>query len=880
MADGFSNDWTFVEHKKKQELHQDKQNDRQKKPAFLRYCDQLNSQTEQYEQSTGNDVNGWIVMPDVNNVELDIKNVDLPQLKEPEYSYIGFNRAAVFSDKSDNMLMKEMRAKLKTYFENKETYDKQSKRMEFSDRSDVLEKCMTSLAAIQDLCEQYRQSSLTLNFKKQDKQKAKEAEQKLKEISELSSKVSAEMEKMSSTYFTAVEDEFSALGKQDAKLKKRFQEMFGEAPGENSINVKKDKMLNLDEWNKEFQLSDHEQKSAKDYLRFRCRIEGKKIASNPDHYNKTEQDLWNLIGEYSKIEDIGRQVSGNKKDKKEIGKYLSIQQREYDLYKAIREGLGKVLKDKGLAPDKKEMFMAVQKMIVHDTEGTLEYPKDKILDCTGIKTYRITNIKKDEMTDLAVEPVDRTKDPLFAHVPCLSDISQDLLGNCYLLASIADVVAESPETITGMFKDEGKNAVVRLYHRKTVTDPENPSAGAKEIMEPVYIRIKKTFDKKISQGALWVNLLCKAYAVYIQTYDLKSFYGNSVEKSIKMMKDRKSLDDPRMLDYGFINNGGTGMDALPILTGKVSSQQMAIGGQVFKAGDPKAIITEEYKKKRITFDTSADLTQQYKFKDQKTAVFEYNKATYIYHKDSHKGLIPSKKPKWNDGDRISYLMNFSVGADIILNEAKSGLELHEVLKEPKVVEKKIRELKVNDQLNSIIAFCQVMLQKAGNDVNPTVIFDRLKDDAIRTLKEGCESAKRMTKEEEKKSEFFTGEYTDEALAAYKKILEMKSKGLMIIANTRSNLGKKKSLSGKETEGVGVVSTHGYSVLGVKKMKYNGKTVLMVRVRNPWGHYTTSYRRNSKGKIEAVTEQRADNGEFLMELTHFVQNVSAIEGTAV
>ena len=135
---------------------------------------------------------------------------------------------------------------------------------------------------------------------------------------------------------------------------------------------------------------------------------------------------------------------------------------------------------------------------------------------------RVKFVDDESFHDVKVDPVtnrvtdngkygmiDRREEPLFAHDPCVSDISQGEVGDCYFLATIAAICDREPDFIRKMMKDNGDGTVtVRFYDEKN----------------PVYVSVKKTVPintntksptfgiDKFSRGALWVQMLEKAYA--------------------------------------------------------------------------------------------------------------------------------------------------------------------------------------------------------------------------------------------------------------------------------------------------------------------------------------------------------------------------------
>ena len=113
----------------------------------------------------------------------------------------------------------------------------------------------------------------------------------------------------------------------------------------------------------------------------------------------------------------------------------------------------------------------------------------------------------DENSIKPYETIDKRNEPLFAHEPCIGDVVQGRLGDCYAIASIATVVEKDPEAIKKMMKDNGDTVTVRFYG----------SNG-----KPVYVTVDKTIPKykdknnveseRFAKGALWVQMIEKAFA--------------------------------------------------------------------------------------------------------------------------------------------------------------------------------------------------------------------------------------------------------------------------------------------------------------------------------------------------------------------------------
>ena len=97
---------------------------------------------------------------------------------------------------------------------------------------------------------------------------------------------------------------------------------------------------------------------------------------------------------------------------------------------------------------------------------------------------------------------DRRDDVLFPHEPSPYDVSQGCIGNCYFVATLSEIAAKHPEKIKEMIRDNRDGtATVRFYHYKNSR------------MEPFYVTVDKYFTDGQAEGALWVQVIERAWAV-------------------------------------------------------------------------------------------------------------------------------------------------------------------------------------------------------------------------------------------------------------------------------------------------------------------------------------------------------------------------------
>lgn len=127
-----------------------------------------------------------------------------------------------------------------------------------------------------------------------------------------------------------------------------------------------------------------------------------------------------------------------------------------------------------------------------------------------------------QLSDLHMES--RRSDPLFTHVPTITDIKQGHLGDCYLLTALSSIVSTAPQTIQDMMKDNGDGTITIAFYKPvetetTATVDGQPATTTTTTRKRQYVTVTKDVPKlkggadAFAKDILWVQLFEKAYAV-------------------------------------------------------------------------------------------------------------------------------------------------------------------------------------------------------------------------------------------------------------------------------------------------------------------------------------------------------------------------------
>ena len=488
------------------------------------------------------------------------------ELERPKFKkHIGFSRMYTEIEEKDSSRMKLIRTTMGRYFDYKEML--KDDKLDADDRQWILEQCMETLKKISAACDKYKSHRFFYAGRKRGKERKKDVDQ-------LKKKALEELEQAKVKYVRFM-DRKKKPDTAERKPVTKNDVIKLEAAGGTGGLLDLSKLDMMED-------ADRDMYAQKHHMAIRSELDIK----NTD-LTAEEKELLKKINEYSNIRITASNVQhmgystyfGENAGRKKLA-------REAVLMKEIAKQLDEMEKSGKLTGKKEEIFGLYRKNFCGLKNGALKIPEKlesyQIEDYSKNAAYHDSTMTKKEVIDekgdkninaefkeRKIKIKDRSADPLFPHEPCVSDIVQDGMGNCFLLAAIAELVAKDKDAITNMMYDDGKIVTVRLYEKR--------GSGNTVSMSPRYVKVDKKVCEETARDALWVQILCKAYAAFVKDYQVNEKHTNAV----KVLRDHYlGYDEENVIDYSFISNGGLTHEVFPALTGEVPREFEKVLGSV------------------------------------------------------------------------------------------------------------------------------------------------------------------------------------------------------------------------------------------------------------------------------------------------------------
>ncbi len=283
------------------------------------------------------------------------------------------------------------------------------------------------------------------------------------------------------------------------------------------------------------------------------------------------------------------------KNGKKYGKLKKTEKKTHEEATALLNA-DKLLKERlDLLPEnevskEKEVLEKYIKRIDEITSGRLTVPKQgpNVITVTDDKFVDLENVKLDKWEenkkDYEWKQVD---EPLFSHEPCVNDVVQGTVGNCYMLAALGSLVEKNPSFIRNMMKENKKDntVTVRFVNGK----------------QKIYVTVSKTVpvqkgNKTVSRfasGALWVQMIEKAFVasgLISVVKELNSGLSND-EKMLIQEAEEKGIKSYENIDAGLSDKfmkiiTGNTCDNVDFITRR-SDNDLQYGVGTFTQGNPE-----------------------------------------------------------------------------------------------------------------------------------------------------------------------------------------------------------------------------------------------------------------------------------------------------
>lgn len=501
---------------------------------------------------------------------------------------------------------------------------------------------------------------------------------------------------------------------------------------------------------------------------------------------------------------------------------------------------------------------------------------------------------------------DRTSIPLFTHRPNIKDVAQGGLGDCYLLAGLISVVDQNAEEIMNIMKDNGDGTVTVCFKRE-----ENVGIGSdiRMVYTPCYVTVRKTVPvlKKdgsdaFSQGALWVKMIEKAYAAS-GLHIIDGINAENVRNGIRPVSYRQLQGDivkgTRKVDYEDIWGGGIGK-FVSLLLGRKGDVNFLDKNRAEQVGDRigrglPPLSEPEWKPgsaRKFGNESVDSIVYEYirrQKRDQAEQFLTLEKPAFESRGDA--GLMKDYRDKRDalQKYRRSCILHLDIADAIAREEGVDVLKLDT----PKKIRRWYRKLKTmfahyknrgsSDPLSKEDEIIDGVRKSYGTEdfsrsfSNITVeqfnsTLNILQQRHMALLHRNQQSGRGMKVEGDVQTQ--PDHYSARELKLFSRLEKALQSGAYIGFGTRE-LSKNNTGKNGESEADGMVGTHAYTILNLRRVMVDGKVRLYVVVMNPWAYKGVVYHVEADGiKEHAVDGIDDEEGVFCLELKRFAAVVKS------
>ena len=428
----------------------------------------------------------------------------------------------------------------------------------------------------------------------------------------------------------------------------------------------------------------------------------------------------------------------------------------------------------------------------------------------------------------------RRNEPLFAHEPNIEDIIQGGIGDCALLSFLIAIAKMEPESIReNMLDNDDGTATVRFFEK----DDQNPDQ-----YNNVYITVNKVIPRTGAKGALWVQVMEKAFAAFKtykkqfrkdKTFSCNTIDYSTIEGGISEQEDKglvaKEIVEELLGRKGTITTIHTIGDsfAKELLGSCVQALKEAGENYVFDPNDSEKLIFANFVLFCEDNLTGIKDKKGYIIKDKVKERFlelgnEEKLKKFLETEYKDKSIV--KENFWKKNEKIIVKENFWKKNEKIIEKITKNIRLSKKDVSEEDAKKKVRDILIRN-----IRCIAENIQKV--------------DFGIRDL--------------------MSGDYSNDATKNFDIIATaVAEKKLVSVGTIIFDKGRAR-ITGEKKEN-GIADDHAYAVLGVKEI--NGRK--FIKLRNPWGEYSMKYTIKDE-EIVAKEYKHARNGEFFIEMHHFM-----------